>query len=148
MKTRLKKILAAPFVLLAAIFVLFEDWLWDDLLRLAAALGRLLGLRQAEQLIAALPPYGALAAFDVAVATHKKIDLVFHTQVFKLRRDMQKRSRDSASSSPLRQNPTAEVQDETPTYSPTTICGRPAPRRAAAAGAQDRSRTPGGTTCK
>jgi hypothetical protein len=65
MKSRLKKILAAPFVLLAAIVVLFEDWLWDDLLRLAAALGRLPGLRQAEQLIAALPPYGALAAFSL-----------------------------------------------------------------------------------
>jgi hypothetical protein len=65
MRTRLKKILAAPFILLAAIVVLFEDWLWDDLLRLMAALGRLPGLRQVEQLIAALPPYGALAAFGL-----------------------------------------------------------------------------------
>src|SRR5581483_11020994 len=65
MKPKLKKILAAPFVLLAAIVILFEDWLWDDLLRLAAALGRLPGLRQIEQLIAALPPYGALAAFSL-----------------------------------------------------------------------------------
>lgn len=65
MKPRLKKILAAPFILLAAIVVLFEDWLWDDLLRLMAALGRLPGLRQIEQLIVTLPPYGALAAFGL-----------------------------------------------------------------------------------
>lgn len=55
--------LAAPFVLLAALIVLLEDWLWDDLLRLAAALGRLPLLRQFETLIASLPPYGALACF-------------------------------------------------------------------------------------
>lgn len=65
MKTKLKKLLAAPFILLAAIVVLFEDWLWDDLLRLAAALGRLPVLRQVEHLVAALPPYGALAMFAV-----------------------------------------------------------------------------------
>lgn len=63
MKTKLKKILAAPFVLLAALVVLFEDWLWDDLLRLAAALGRLPVLRRLEAWIAKLPPYGALACF-------------------------------------------------------------------------------------
>src|SRR5689334_16830173 len=65
MKATLKKILAAPFVFLAAIFVLLEDWLWDDLLRLMAALGRLPVLRQIETLIASLPPYPALAVFAV-----------------------------------------------------------------------------------
>ena len=73
MRSRLKKILAAPFILLAAIVVLFEDWLWDDLLRLMAALGRLPGLRQMEHLIAALPPYGALAAFGLAVIIAAKL---------------------------------------------------------------------------
>lgn len=63
MKNLLKKILAAPFVLIAAIFILLEDWLWDDLQRLAAAIGRLPVLRQIESLIASLPPYGALAMF-------------------------------------------------------------------------------------
>jgi hypothetical protein len=63
MKRRLKKLLAAPFVLLAAVIVLVEDWLWDDLLRLATALGRLPVLRQLETLVAALPPYGALVCF-------------------------------------------------------------------------------------
>ena len=63
MKFRWKKLLAAPFVLIAAIFVLLEDWLWDDLQRLAAAIGRLPVFRQLESLIVALPPYGALAMF-------------------------------------------------------------------------------------
>jgi hypothetical protein len=85
---------------------------------------------------------------DVAVATHKKIDLVFQTQVFKLKRDMQKRSRDSASSSALRQNPVAEGIDETPAHSSTTVCGGPSRARTSAAGDQDHSRTPGGTKCK
>jgi hypothetical protein len=63
MKATLKKILAAPFVFLAAIIVLLEDWLWDDLLRLAAAIGRLPIFRQIEAFIIGLPPYGALATF-------------------------------------------------------------------------------------
>lgn len=65
MKAMLKKILAAPFVLLAAIFVLLEDWLWDDLLRLMAAIGRLPVFRQLEMLIASLPPYLSLAVFAI-----------------------------------------------------------------------------------
>jgi hypothetical protein len=65
MKAKLKKILAAPLVFLAAIFVLLEDWLWDDLLRLMAALGRLPVLRQLETAIASLPPYLSLAVFAV-----------------------------------------------------------------------------------
>ncbi|MGH9770012.1 MAG: hypothetical protein ACREAB_21520 [Blastocatellia bacterium] len=63
MKKRLKRLLAAPFVLIAAIIVLFEDWLWDDLQRIAAAIGRLPIFHQIELLIAGLPPYGALAMF-------------------------------------------------------------------------------------
>lgn len=63
MKATLKKILAAPFVFLAAIIVLLEDWLWDDLVRLTAAIGRLPVFRQIEMFIVGLPPYGALAMF-------------------------------------------------------------------------------------
>lgn len=59
----LKRMLAAPFILLAAIIILIEEWLWDDLQRLAAALGRLPLLHQLESFIAGLPPYGALAFF-------------------------------------------------------------------------------------
>src|SRR5262245_1297271 len=36
-------------------------------------------------------------AFDVIVATHKTIDLVFHTQVYKLKRDMTRKNSVSAS---------------------------------------------------
>ena len=65
MKIKLKKILAAPFVVIAAIIVLLEDYLWDDLARLMAYIGRLPVLRQLERIIANLPPYAALAVFVV-----------------------------------------------------------------------------------
>ncbi|HSB09215.1 MAG TPA: hypothetical protein VLM38_06860 [Blastocatellia bacterium] len=64
-RRRLKRIVAAPLVLLAAIIILFEDWLWDDLARFAAAIGRLPIFRQIETFIAGLPPYAALAFFLV-----------------------------------------------------------------------------------
>lgn len=63
MKKFLKRLIAAPFVLIAAILILLEDWLWDDLERLAAAIGRLPVLRQIESLIQRLPPYAALVLF-------------------------------------------------------------------------------------
>ena len=61
----LKKLLTAPLVLVAAVIILIEDWLWDDLARLAAAIGRLPVFRAIEAGIAHLPPYGALACFGV-----------------------------------------------------------------------------------
>jgi len=61
----LKKLLTAPLVLLAAVIILIEDWLWDDLARLAAAIGRLPVFRAIEVLIAGLPPYLALACFGL-----------------------------------------------------------------------------------
>ena len=65
---RLKRILAAPFVLIAAILILLEDWLWDDLARLAAAIGRLPVFHQIEALISSLPSYAALILFVVPSA--------------------------------------------------------------------------------
>jgi len=62
---RLKRLVAAPFVFLAAVIILLEDWLWDDLARLAAAIGRLPVFRQIEAFISGLPPYAALAFFAV-----------------------------------------------------------------------------------
>ncbi|MBI3650320.1 MAG: hypothetical protein HY231_04665 [Acidobacteria bacterium] len=59
----LKRVLAAPFVVVAAFFILLEDWLWDDLARWAAAIGRLPIFHQLETLILKLPPYGALVLF-------------------------------------------------------------------------------------
>ena len=60
---RLRKLLTAPFVALATVVVLLEDWLWDDLQRLAAAIGRLPIFKQVETLIVGLPPYACLLAF-------------------------------------------------------------------------------------
>jgi hypothetical protein len=62
---RIKKVVAFPFVLLAAVIILLEDWLWDDLARVAASIGRLPVFRQIEGLIVRLPPYAALAFFVV-----------------------------------------------------------------------------------
>jgi hypothetical protein len=61
----LKKIIAAPFVFVAAIIVLLEDWLWDDLARFAAAIGRLPIFHQIEAFIVWLPPYPSLLIFGV-----------------------------------------------------------------------------------
>jgi hypothetical protein len=58
-----KRSLAAPFVLLAAIVIVIEDWLWEDLARMAAAIGRLPILRSVEVFVAGLPPYPALLFF-------------------------------------------------------------------------------------
>jgi hypothetical protein len=58
-----KRSLAAPFVILAAIVFVIEDWLWEDLARMAAAIGRLPILRSIESFVAGLPPYPALLFF-------------------------------------------------------------------------------------
>lgn len=63
LRLTLRKILTAPLYALAAVVVLLEDWLWEDLQRLAQCIGRLPVFRQAEALIVALPPWGALAIF-------------------------------------------------------------------------------------
>ena len=73
---RLKRLIAAPFVLLAAVIILLEDWLWDDLARLAAAIGRLPIFRQIEALIVRLPPYAALAFFAVPSALLVPVKLI------------------------------------------------------------------------
>jgi hypothetical protein len=85
---------------------------------------------------------------DVIVATHKTIDLVFHTQVYKLKREMTRKHLASASSVSFRQNDVLEVNDESPAHSPATDCGRSASVGALAHGAQDHSGTPGGPGCK
>ncbi len=59
----LRRILTAPLVFIAAVIILLEDWLWDDLQRLAAWFGRLPVFRQLEALIVRLPPAAALGFF-------------------------------------------------------------------------------------
>ena len=82
-------------------------------------------------------------AFDVIVTTHKTIDLVFHTQVCKLKRDMTRKNAVSASSIAFMQNEGMEVIDETPVYPPATDCSRPASVGAPPQGTHDHSGTPG-----
>src|SRR5262249_40222182 len=83
-------------------------------------------------------------AFDVIVTTHKTITLVFHTQVYKLKRDMTPPHAASAPSSAFMQNEVMEVNDEIPVHLPATDCGRPAPGGAPPQSAHDHSGTPGG----
>jgi len=61
----IEKILAAPFVFVAAVIIILEDWLWDDLARLAAAIGQLPVFRSIEMVIAGLPPYPSLLLFAI-----------------------------------------------------------------------------------
>ena len=64
--------------------------------------------------------HDAPEAFNVIVTTHKTIDLVFHTQVCKLKRDMTHKNAVSASSIAFMHNEGMEVIDETPVHSPAT----------------------------
>ncbi len=48
---------------LAALVLLFEEWGWEPLVRALQRLSRFKVWARIEQAIAALPPYGALAAF-------------------------------------------------------------------------------------
>ncbi len=53
------------FGALVALVILFEEWGWEPLQRLMAAIGRLPPLAWLERRIAALPPWGALVVFFV-----------------------------------------------------------------------------------
>lgn len=57
---RLKRLLLAPLVLVAALVFAFEDWLWDPLSRLIARLVRWPLLRSIDAAVRRLPPYVAL----------------------------------------------------------------------------------------
>ena len=62
-RLRWKRILLSPLIFLAAVVVLMEDWLWDDLVRITDYFGKWPVIRQVEKLIIQLPPYGALSIF-------------------------------------------------------------------------------------
>src|SRR5713226_3971852 len=68
--------------------------------------------RHGRQMQRALPRFNN--ELDVAVATHKTIDLVVHPQVYKLKRDMGKYACGSACAGPFHQNRRVEENDETP----------------------------------
>ena len=62
-RRRRSRWLAAPFVLVAAIILLAEEWLWDDLARLLARVGRLAPFRWIEPAVRRLPPWAAVLLF-------------------------------------------------------------------------------------
>jgi len=65
MKRLLRKILTPPLMLLAALFMFFEEWLWERLKTAMAAFGRLPLVRGLEARIAGLSPGPALVVFLV-----------------------------------------------------------------------------------
>jgi hypothetical protein len=52
--------LLAPLKWLLALLILFEEWGWEPLQRLMAAIGRWPGFRWIERWVRGLPPYAAL----------------------------------------------------------------------------------------
>jgi hypothetical protein len=57
------RLLRGLLQLAVALLLLFEEWGWEPLQRLAAAIGRWPGFRWIEGWVRGLPPYGALALF-------------------------------------------------------------------------------------
>ena len=76
MLTLLKKTLRAVLLAPVARLLLFEEWGWVPLAVCFAALGRLPWWGRLERLIARLPPWAALLAFAVPVATLVPIKLL------------------------------------------------------------------------
>lgn len=56
-----KRVLTPPLVILAALIMFVEEWLWNHITDLTAWVARLPIFRSIEAKLATLPPYGALA---------------------------------------------------------------------------------------
>lgn len=63
-----RRLLRGLGTLVAAIWVVLEEWIWDNLTAAMAWLGRLPVVRQVEARIARLPAYWAMAVFLVPMA--------------------------------------------------------------------------------
>jgi len=59
----LTRVLTPPMIVLAALFMFLEEWIWDHLAAFMAWVARAPVLRWLESRIAALPPYPAIALF-------------------------------------------------------------------------------------
>jgi hypothetical protein len=59
----LKRLITPPLILVAALWLFIEDWLWDGLTSLIARLSRLPPVRALEAWIGQLQPYPAMALF-------------------------------------------------------------------------------------
>lgn len=55
--------LLSPFAVLAALLLIFEEWLWEKLAALLGSVSRIIGFDRIEARIVRLPPYAALALF-------------------------------------------------------------------------------------
>lgn len=73
---RIKRILTYPLIAVAAIVLLFEEWLWHRLIDFGDRLARLPALARIEAWIAGMPPYGAMAFFLVPALTLLPIKVV------------------------------------------------------------------------
>jgi hypothetical protein len=65
----IRRILTYPLIAVAAIVMLFEEWLWHRLIKFGDRLARLPLIARVEAWITTLPPYGALAFFLVPALT-------------------------------------------------------------------------------
>src|SRR5215831_2383847 len=61
----LRRVLRGVLAVVAALWMVLEEWLWDSLVALTAWAGRLPLLKWLEARIRRLPPYGAMAIFLV-----------------------------------------------------------------------------------
>ncbi len=68
-KKRLLRALGFPFVLLAALLIWLEDWLWQPLGERMRRIGQLPLIRNIEALIRRAPPWLALACFAIPLVS-------------------------------------------------------------------------------
>lgn len=59
----MRHLLKSVLLFLAALVILFEEWLWEPLRRMMLRLSQLPGLRRLAAVIAALPPRAAMALY-------------------------------------------------------------------------------------
>lgn len=64
-----RRLLRPIGMLLAAVWIVLEEWIWDGLTAAMAWVGRLPVVRWVEARIAALPPYAAMAMFLVPMVS-------------------------------------------------------------------------------
>ena len=67
LKQRLLRAASQPFVLVLALWLWLEDWLWEPLSRVMHDIGALPVLRQLETLIRRAPPWLALACYGLPI---------------------------------------------------------------------------------
>ncbi|MBI3514679.1 MAG: hypothetical protein HY060_11540 [Proteobacteria bacterium] len=65
LKTALRRALTPPLVVLAALWMFLEEFIWERLAALIARLARLPVIAALEARLARLPPYAAMALFGV-----------------------------------------------------------------------------------